>query len=181
MAQNDNAAVYWLILVTSISSVTSALLYLFQRCCGNCSGNIANVCFQIFANSLEVREETLYQVTNLLTLPRIFHQLELQTFKVIWNHDANAQTGDFVQYGWLRLPTKSYVLAFLAVCGVTHFVYIAFNLKTVEIVGPVPAIHALINLSNLAATSALEEAQLESGPGILFVFFAAARSYINKT
>ena len=111
---------------------------------------------------MEVREETLYQVTNLLTLPRIFHQLELQTFKVIWNHDANAQTGDFVQYGWLRLLTTSYVLAFLAVCSVTHYVFISVDLKTVEIVGPVPAIHTLIDLSNLAATSSLEEAQLET-------------------
>ena len=162
MAQNDNAAIYWLILATSISSVTTALLYLFQRCCGNCWGNIGNVCFQIFATVLELREETFYQVTNLLTFPRIFQQLELQTFKVVWNHDANAQTGDFVQYGWLRLPTKSYVLAFLAVCGVTHYVYIPFDLKSVEIVGPAHAIRTLVDMSNLAATSSLEEAQLET-------------------
>ena len=162
MAQNDNAAIYWLILATSISSVTSALLYLFQRCCGNCWGNIGNVWFQFFASSLELREETFYQVTNLLTLPRIFQQLELQTFRVVWNHDANAQTGDFVQYGWLRLPTKSYALAFLAVCGVTHYVYIPFDLKSIEIVGPSTAIQKLIDMSNVAATSSLEEAQLES-------------------
>ena len=162
MAQNDNAAIYWLILATSISSVTTALLYLFQRCCGNCWGNIGNVCFQIFATVLELREETFYQVTNLLTFPRIFQQLGLQTFKVVWNHDANAQTGDFVQYGWLRLPTKSYVLAFLAVCGVTHYVYIPFDLKSVEIVGPAHAIRTLVDMSNLAATFSLEEAQLET-------------------
>ena len=32
--QTDNAAVYWLILATSISSVTIAILYLFQRLWG---------------------------------------------------------------------------------------------------------------------------------------------------
>ena len=120
------------------------------------------MCFQIFATLLELREETFYQVTNLLTFPRIFQQLELQTFKVVWNHDANAQTGDFVQYGWLRLPTKSYVLAFLAVCGVTHYVYIPCDLKSVEIVGKSYAIRTLVDMSNLAATSSLEEAQLET-------------------
>ena len=79
----------------------------------------------------------------------------LHTFKVVWNHDANAQTGDFVQYGWLRLPTKSYVLRFLAVCGVTHYVYIPFDPQSVEIVGPAHAIRTLVDMSNLAASSPL--------------------------
>ena len=162
MAQNDNGAIFWLILATSISSITTAVLYLFQKCCGNCWSNVGSVCFQTFANVLELDEETFYKVTNLLTLPRIFEQLELQTFKVVWNHDANAQTGDYVQYGWLRLPTKSYVLAFLAVCGVTHYAYIPFDLKTVEVVGPAHAIRMLIDLSNEAATSSLDEAQLRA-------------------
>ena len=99
MVQNDNGAIFWLILATSISSITSALLYLFQKCCGNCWSNVGSVCFQTFATFLELDEQTFYQVTNLLTLPRICQQLELQTFKVVWNHDANAQTGDYVQYG----------------------------------------------------------------------------------
>ena len=160
--QTDNAAVYWLILMTSISSVTTALLYLFQRCCGEFCGNISSVCFQKFASSLELREETFNQVTNLLTFPRMFEQLQLQTFKVIWNHDANAQTGDFVQWGWFRLPSKSHVLRFLAVCGVTHYVYIPSDLNYVVSVGPVNAIAALIDLSNEAATTKLTEAQLDT-------------------
>ena len=160
MAQNDNGAIFWLILATSISSITTAVLYLFQKCCGNCWSNVGSVCFQTFATFLDLHEETFYQVTNLLTLPRILQQLELQTFKVVWNHDANAQTGDYVQYGWLRLPTKSYVLTFLAVCGVTHYVYIPFDLKTVEVVGPAEAIRTLVDMSNLAATSSLDEVQL---------------------
>ena len=160
--QSDNAAVYWLILATSISSVTTAILYLLQRCCGEFWGNICSVCFQNFAASLDLREETFHQVTNLLIFPRIFQQLQLQTFKVVWNHDANAQTGDCVQWGWLRLPTKSYVLSFLAVCGVTHYVYIPSDLNSVSIVGPADAIATLIDLSNEAATSRLTEAQLDT-------------------
>ena len=160
--QNGDAAVYWLILATSISSVTSAILYLLQKCCGECWGNINSVCFQIFAASLELREETFHQVTNLLIIPRIFQQIELHTFKVVWNHDANAQTGDFVQWGWFPLPTKSYLLAFLAVCGVTHYVYIPKNLKSITISGPADAIATLIDLSNEAATTRLTETQLDT-------------------
>ena len=160
--QNNDSAVYWLILATSISSITTAVLYLFQKCCGQFWGNIGNVCFQSFAARLELREETFNQVTNLLIFPRLFQQLQLQTFKVIWNHDANAQTGDFVQWGWLRLPTRSYFLTFLAVCGVTHYVYIPFDLKSVAIVGPANAITKLIDLSNVAATTRLTEPQLNT-------------------
>ena len=159
---NNDFAIYWLILATSISSITTAVLYLFQKCCGQFWGNISSVCFQRFAACLELREESFNEVTNLLIFPRIFQQLHLQTFKVIWNHDANAQTGDFVQWGWFRLPTRSYLLTFLAVCGVTHYVYIPFDLKSVTIVGPADAISTLIDLSNVAATTRLTELQLDA-------------------
>ena len=158
----DNAAVYWLIFATSISSLTTTVFYLFQKCCGNFWTNVSNVCFQNFAACLGLREETFHEVTNLCTIPRIFEQLHLHTFKVMWIHDANAQTGDCVQWGWFRLPTKSYALAFLAVCGVTHYVYIPSDLKSVEIVGPTEGIAKLIELSNVAATVRLSLAQLDS-------------------
>ena len=160
--QSDNAAVYWLILATSISSVTTAILYLFQRSCGEFWGNISRVCFQNFCASCDLREETFHQVTNLLVFPRILQQLQLHSFKAIWNHDANAQTRDCVQWGWIRLPTKSYVLAFLSVCGVTHYVWIPSDLTSVTMVAPAAAIATLINLSNLAATTPLTETQLDT-------------------
>ena len=119
----DNDAVYWLIIATSISSVTSALLFLFQKCCGQFWGNVDALWFQRFAAWLELRSETFQEVTNLFTFPRIFRQMGLDTFQVVWMHDANAQTGDFIQWGWLRLPTKSYVIRCLSVCGITHYVF----------------------------------------------------------
>jgi hypothetical protein len=159
--QDNNAAVYWLILATSISGVTSTFLYLLSRCCGTCWSNIGSIGFQSFASSLDLREESFNQVTNLFIFPRIIQQLQLKTFKVAWNHDANAQTGDYVQWGWLRLPTKSYVLAFLAIWGVTHYIFIPKDLKSVEIVGPAVAISTLIDLSNTAVTTThLSEIQL---------------------
>ena len=160
--RTDNAAVYWLVLATSISSVTTAILYLFQRCCGNCWRNIGAVCFQRFATSLELREETFKHVTNLVIFPRLFQQLQLETFKVVWHHDANAQTGDFVQWGWFRLPTKSYFLAFLSLCGVTHYVWIPMDLRSFEIVAPAAAIATLVDLSNVAATTRLTVSQIDT-------------------
>ena len=79
-----------------------------------------------------------------------------------WNHDANAQTGDFVQWGWFRLPSKSHVLRFLAVCGVTHYVYIPSDLNCVVSVGPANAIAALIDLSNGAVTTRLAETRRDT-------------------
>ena len=161
MADSTNSAVFWLILATSISSITSALLYLLQGCCGQFWHNVNSICFQHFARSLEIRKEYFHQTTNLLTLPRILQQLQLQSFQVIWNHDANAQTGDCVQWGWIRLPSRSYFLSFLSLCGISHYVYIPADLKSVEIVGPGDAIAVLINLSNKAASTRLSDMQLD--------------------
>ena len=77
--QSDNAAVYWLILATSISSVTTAVLYFLQRSCGEFWGNACSVCFQKFASLLDLREETFQQVPNLWIFPRIFEQLQLRS------------------------------------------------------------------------------------------------------
>ena len=101
-------------------------------------------------------------MTNLLIIPRIFRQLQLQSFKVIWNHDANAQTGDCVQWGWFRLPTKSFLLTSLVICGVIHYVNISYDLNTIEILGPADAINTLIDLSTVAATTRLAETELNT-------------------
>ena len=58
------------------------------------------------------------------------------------------------------MPTKSYIIAFLAVCGVTHYVYIPYDQKHITIVGPSAAIATLIDLSNVATTTRLTETQL---------------------
>ena len=60
------------------------------------------------------------------------------------------------------MPTKSYLLAFLSVCGVTHYVFIPADLSSVSIVGPVDAIAELIDLSNVAATTRLTDTQLDT-------------------
>ena len=114
------------------------------------------------AKSLDLRQDIFNQVTNVFTVPRIFQQLGLETSKVVWNHDANAQTGDAVQWGWFRLPSKSFALTFASVCGVTHYVWIPANIASVTIVGPADAIAKLIDLSNETVTTRLKEAQLDT-------------------
>ena len=44
--------------------------------------------------------------------------------------------------------------------GVTHYVYISGDLKSVEVVGSVESIAALMNLSNVAATRRLTDLQV---------------------
>ncbi len=60
------------------------------------------------------------------------------------------------------MPTKSFLLTFLAICGVTHYVNISYDLNTIEILGPADAINTLIDLSNVAATTRLTETELNT-------------------
>ena len=160
--QADNVAIYWLVLTASISNLTAAILYLFQKSCGQFWGNISSVCYQKFAAPLDLREDTFDKVTNLYIFPRLFEQLRLVTFRSVWIHDANAQTGDRIQWGWFRLPTKSYMLAFLSLCGITHWVWIPKDLKSVTVVGPADAIATLVDLSNAAANTRLTGTELNT-------------------
>ena len=153
-------AAYWLVIATSISALTSTALYILGRCCSGLCSNIGSVCFQAFAKRLDIREETFYQVTNLLVIPRLLAELQMQSYRVAWTHDANAQTGDFVQWGWMRIPSKSWVLSLLSTCGITHYVHIKHDLKTVTIVGPRRAVAALIDMSNAASTTSITRSQL---------------------
>ena len=60
------------------------------------------------------------------------------------------------------MPTKSFLLSFLEICGVTHYVNISYDLNTIEILGPADAIDTLIDLSNVAATTRLAETELNT-------------------
>ena len=47
------------------------------------------------------------------------------------------------------------VYLILSLCGLTHYVFIPYDLKSVQIVGPADAVATLIDLSNVAATTRL--------------------------
>ncbi len=63
-------------------------------------------------------------------------------------HDANAQTQDYVQWGYARLPSRSFTIGMLALCHITHYVYITMDLDSIEIVAPKKAVKVLITVSS---------------------------------
>ena len=87
--------------------------------------------------------------------------LGIHSARMVWLHDANAQTNDCVQWGWFRLPTRSHLLYFLALCGITHYAYIPHDLSSLHIVGPRTGISTLVQMSNLAATQRLSTIHLQ--------------------
>ena len=152
---SDDNAVYWLILGTGISTLVSAVFYIIQGACSQVLHNLRAHCWQYLASRLDVRAESFEKLSNGVVYPRILQQLGLNSYKVIYLHDANAQTGDCVQWGWMRLPTKSWMLTFLSFSGVSHYAYIHHDLRSMEIVGPAAGIRALVAVSSTAATSRL--------------------------
>ena len=110
---------------------------------------------------LDIREDTFHTVTNIYSLPRLLGDLGIHSARMVWLHDANAQTNDCVQWGWFRLPTRSYLLYFLALCGITHYAYIPHDLSSLHIVGPRTGISTLVQMSNLAATQRLSTIHLQ--------------------
>ena len=159
-AMLDSQNVCWLVIATVVSSVTASLFYAAGGVCGHFFSNSNAVLFQKVAAWLDVRSETLYDTTNLFSVPRVLQDLGLFSHQVCWNHDANARTGDCVQWGVMLLPTKSYLLTCLGLFGFSHYVYVAHNFKSVTIVGPRQAIASLINISNLHASSRLPDTEI---------------------
>ena len=161
-AHDDSGTIYYVVCMGIMTTCVTSFLFLCQKCCGVICANIGSVFFQLLAERLDLYEEDFKETTNLNAIPRIFDQLGLRTRRRVWMHEANAQTGDGQQWGWLRLPTKSYWLKFLSVCSVTHYVYIPHHLTDVCGVGPTKFFQTLINMSNASTTAELSEEQLES-------------------
>ena len=156
----NEVAVYWLIVGTGISTIVSGLYYMIQGACSKIFHNLGAHYWQQLAARLDLRAESFEKLSNGVVYPRILLQLGLKSYKVVYLHDANAQTGDCVQWGWMRLPTKSWILTVLSFCGVSHYVYIHHDLRSMEIVGPAAGIRALVAVSSTAATSRLAEEDL---------------------
>ena len=134
---------------------------MLQRCCGHFAENLKALSFQKMGRLLDIREDTFHTVTNIYSLPRLLGDLGIHSARMVWLHDANAQTNDCVQWGWFRLPTRSHLLYFLALCGITHYAYIPHDLSSFHIVGPRTGISTLVQMSNLAATQRLSPIHLQ--------------------
>ena len=85
---------------------------------------------------------------------------DMRTGRYHWLHDANERTQDRLQVGSIRFPTSSCSLWLLAFLGVTHYLWIQDDGSCVVYVGPKRAQHALLRISNDAATRNPSEAEI---------------------
>ena len=161
-------------MVVDSSSVTAGMAFFFTiwganlstDCFRTCRAAFARISGNIYAENLRKLRACLGVVgnrhnstTNWEVLPRIFKELGLFTRDIEYKHDANAQNGDGVQYGWHRLPCKSRLLAFFAYLEITHYVDMPSNGKPIYVVGPQDAVDLLIQCANESMTSKLSRSQ----------------------
>ena len=149
MEQSD---IWWLVVGTITGAVTSALLHCVAEIFSKCKSTIQETTFQYLAKRFDLAEHTFKNMTNSATIPRLLEQLDLRTYKYMWLHEANAAANDSVQHGYIRLPTKSIVCKFLAICHISHYIWISSDLQSIHIVAPSVSVTALIKISNQAAT-----------------------------
>ena len=86
------------------------------------------------------------------TLPRLLEQLGWRTCRYVKLHEANAAANDLVQHGYIRMLAKSYLVKFLALAYISHYIWIARDLDKIHMVGPNVSVHAFIRMSNVVGT-----------------------------
>ena len=125
----------------------TTVLHICLHCFGTCGSICESSLFSFCSRTLDIRSDRLWQVRNIHVIPRILHALDVKTGCVVWSHEANAATGNNVQWGYHRLPSKSWLISLLSFFSITHYVDVPYNLKEIKIVGPVDATIELIRLS----------------------------------
>ena len=165
MAQDNGSSwgssgIWWLILGTSTGTVTSAILYGAGSFLMGLTSSIKDIVFQYIAQRFDISEHTFVRLSNMTTLPRLLEQLGLRTFRYMWLHEANAAANDSVQYGYIRMPTKSYLGQCLAFSHISHYIWISSELDKLHMVGPSVSVNAFVRMSNIAATRAMTPAEI---------------------
>ena len=143
---------WWLVLGTITGTLTSALLHCIAEIFSICKSSVQEFTFQYLAKRFDLSKHTFKNMTNSATLPRLLEQLDLRTYEYMWLHEANAAANDSVQHGYIRLPTKSILCKFLAICHISHYIWISSDLQTIRIVAPSVCVTALVKMNNQAAT-----------------------------
>ena len=137
----------------------------FKTCRENflrCSAHIYDEKVRGFFALLGVRRDSYDETDNLLVLPRIFKELGMVTRDSKFKWDANAKRDDGIQYGWHRIPSKSFFLQLCAYLEITHYIHMPYRGKHIEVVGPVEGCKLLIDLSKEGATRKLTDEQKDS-------------------
>ena len=146
-----------------MTSVLGTILHFCKDCFGRISSNVEAAIFSWLCDTLDIRQDHLWKVKNLQVVPRVLQALEIRTGRVVWDHEANTQTHNFVPWGMHRLPCKSCVIRFLSFLSITHYVDVPCNMQHLVIVGPVAAITELIAVSNrLSSNQPVQTADLHA-------------------
>ena len=138
--------IWWLILGTSTGTVTSAVLYSAAGILYGLISSLRDIVFQYIARRFDISEHTFVCLSNMTALPRLLEQLGLRTFRYMWLHEANADAGDYVQHGYIRMPTKSCLGKCLAFAHVSHYIWISRDLDKMHMVGPTACVNDYIRM-----------------------------------
>ena len=116
----------------------TTVLHICLHCFGTCGSICESSLFSFCSRTLDIRSDRLWQVRNIHVIPRILHALDVKTGCVVWSHEANAATGNNVQWGYHRLPSKSWLISLLSFFSITHYVDVPYNLKEILYASRVP-------------------------------------------
>ena len=147
--------VQWFLLAGVFSVATSILWYCWHRC----SSGIHSCVFQLVAHRLNLAEHK-FGTNNIVVISRLLQGVGLDTRRYVSHHDANADTGDAMMVGMLRLPTQSWLLWLLALLDVSHYIWIKDDGLELVFVGPCDIRDNLLRLANVAANRMPEESEI---------------------
>ena len=158
----ESSDIWWLVVVSVTSAITTALLHAIAGFVKSVKATIKLWIFQYLAERFDVSSHTFSQLNNGSTMPRLLEQIRLRSWQYMWVHEANAASKDSVQYGYIRLPTKSAVCKLLAFFHIVHYVWSSSDLQTIHIISSTKMVFALIKMSNSAAAKPMTEKEEES-------------------
>ena len=142
-----DSSIHFLVMGSVFSVVTSVLWFLWNRCYTSMDSCI----FTFVSRKFSLSKHHLRNVTNIAAITRLLAQLELDTHSYLWQHDANVEAEDKTMVGYVRLPTRTWLLWLMAMLGFSHYIWIDDKAREILIVGPTEFVQALLRLSNIAA------------------------------
>ena len=94
ISENYNTLSY--VVLVCVTSAATSVLYCVANKLGHLWDNGSALILTTMREYLDVQEDTFYQTTNLMVLPRLLQNLEVRSGRRQWCHDANAETGRHV-------------------------------------------------------------------------------------
>ena len=117
--------------------------------------------FQLVSHRFDLAEHRLDNTNNIVVITRLLQQIGLDTRRYVWTHDANAESGDKMMVGVVRIPTHSWFLWTLALLEITHYIWIKDDGLELVFVGPSSVEEILLRIANQTNTRQANDAELE--------------------